>query len=335
MEFEFFSKESTVVKEHPEWFFDSPHKNIAVPKIWLPEVEDHLVNTLADTIRRYDAVYVKNDMNHSQGYERSRLNGYYKGLERVMERLKTMLPQVTFENCSSGSLRMAASSMLRNFDLHFISDNGSPLENLRMIQPMGCRFPVGRIYHWYVGCQLHPGDESSFRENSVMQVQQATWFRMQCEDLHAGLLSCITGMLGFSCDLRSFSAENRMIIRRYTGFFKEHREKLLRSGLYHLTPVENFEHKRGWLALQLADPESDTHFIYVFHNTCDSDFKRVFHPAGLDEKKMYTVTEFFPEEQPGSPSVTGAELARNGITATFEYNQLEGFRGKLFLVRSL
>jgi hypothetical protein len=87
--------------------------------------------------------------------------------------------------------------------------------------------------------------------------------------------------------------------------------------------------------LQLADPESDTHFIYVFHNTCDGDFERVFHPAGLDEKKMYTVTEFFPEEQPCSPSVTGAELARNGITATVEYNQLEGFRGKLFLVRSL
>ena len=66
---------------------------------------------------------------------------------------------------------MAAGGMLESFDTHFISDNGSPLDNLRMLQETGCRFPPGRIYHWYVGCQLHPGEESSFRDNSVMQVQ--------------------------------------------------------------------------------------------------------------------------------------------------------------------
>ena len=332
VEFEFFSKASEVVKEHPEWFFDSAHENIVVPKIWLPEVESHLVNTLADTIRRYKAVYVKNDMNHSQGYEKSRLNLYSKGLSRVMARLKKMLPQVTFENCSSGSLRMAAGHMLESFDLHFISDNGSPLENLRMIQQMGCRFPVGRIYHWFVGCQLHPGNESSFRENTVMQVQKATWYQMQCEDLHTGLLSCITGALGFSCDLDSFSAENRQIIGRYTQFYKRHREKILRSELHLLTPCENFEKKRGHLALQLSDPVTDTHFLYFFHNTCDGDFKRIFHPRALDEKKRYSVTEIFPEEKENF-SLAGTDLVRNGLLVSFPYNQLESFRGKLFVIK--
>ena len=99
VEFEFFSDRSDVVKEHPGWFFPSAHPGIVSPKIWLPEVEDHLVNTLVDTIRRYKAVYVKNDMNHSQGDERSRLSLYYKGLSKVMSRLKKMLPQVTFDNC--------------------------------------------------------------------------------------------------------------------------------------------------------------------------------------------------------------------------------------------
>ena len=332
VEFEFFSTESDVVKEHPDWFFPSAHPHIVSPKIWLPEVEDHLVNTLADTIRRYKAVYVKNDMNHSQGYESSRLNAYCKGLERVMTRLKKMLPQVTFENCSSGALRMAAGSMVKNFDLHFISDNGSPLENLRMIQQMGCRFPVGRIYHWYVGCQLHPGKESSFRENTVMQVQAATWFRAQCEDLYFGLLSCMTGALGFSCDLRSFSAENRQIIRKCTAFYKEHREKICRAEPYFLTAPEYFEKRRGCLALQLSDPVTDTHFLYIFHSICDGDFKRVFHPQALDEKKKYQIIEKFPEEKAPAAPLEGALLARRGITAVFPYDQLEGFRGKLFVI---
>ena len=332
VEFEFFSTESDVVKEHPDWFFPSAHPNIVSPKIWLPEVEDHLVNTLADTIRRYKAVYIKNDMNHSQGYDPSRLSLYYKALERVMARLQKMLPQVTFENCSSGSSRMAAGSMLRNFDLHFISDNGSPLENLRMIQEMGCRFPVGRIYHWYVGCELHPGSESSFRENTVMQVQHATWYRSQCEDLHFGLLTCITGMLGFSCDLASFSDENRRIIRRYSEFFKANREKILKGVLHCLTPHEDFEKKRGWLAFELSDPASDTHFLYVFHNTCDGDPKRVFHPQGLKEEQSYQFKEVFPEEGKKSSPLTGAELARRGIVTEFTYDQLEGFRGKLFII---
>ncbi|MBQ7693722.1 MAG: alpha-galactosidase [Lentisphaeria bacterium] len=332
VEFEFFSTESKVVKAHPDWFFPSAHPNIVSPKIWLPEVEDMLVETLAEAIRRYDAVYIKNDMNHSQGYEPARLNLYMKGLARVMARLKKLLPRVTFENCSSGSLRGAAGSMLGSFDLHFISDNASPLENLRMIQQMGTRFPPGRIFHWYVGSELHPGEESSFYPGTVLQPEAATWHRARIEDLRTGLLSCITGMLGFSCDLASFSQENRRIIREFTDFFKAHREQILRSELHLLTPPENFEKKRGWLALQLSNPADDVHFVYVFHCVCDGGSCRVFHPEALAPEKMYRTREVLAPSRSASVSRSGAELVRDGIPAAFGYDQQEGFRGKLFLI---
>jgi hypothetical protein len=249
-----------------------------------------------------------------------------------MARLKKLLPCVTFENCSSGSLRGAAGSMLDSFDLHFISDNASPLENLRMIQQMGTRFPPGRIFHWYVGSELHPGEESSFYPGTVLQPEAATWHRARIEDLRTGLLSCITGMLGFSCDLASFSKENRRIIREFTDFFKAHREQILRSELHLLTPPENFEKKRGWLALQLSCLADDVHFVYVFHCVCDGGSCRVFHPEALAPEKMYRATEVLaPSRSPGV-SCSGAELARNGITVAFAYDQQEGFRGKLFLI---
>jgi hypothetical protein len=290
-----------------------------------------MVATLAETVRRYQAVYVKNDMNHSQGHEKSALNFYYAGLKRVMARLKAECPEVTFENCSSGALRMAAGGMLESFDTHFISDNGSPLDNLRMLQETGCRFPPGRIYHWYVGCQLHPGEESSFRDNSVMQVQGATWFKAQREELHFGLLCTLTGIPGFSCDLASFSSENRAVIARYTHFYKVHREQLLRAELHLLTPPEHFETKRGYLALQLSDPVTDTHFLFVFHSLCDGNSRRIFHPCAL-KGGSYTVEKCFPETDVVMQNISGTKLHSEGLCVSFEYDQLEGFRGQLFMI---
>ena len=331
VEMEFFADASDIVKERPHWFLPSAHPKIVYPKLWLPEVEDYMVSTLAETVRRYQAVYIKNDMNHSQGHENSSLNLYYAGLKRVMARLKALCPQVTFENCSSGALRMAAGPMLESFDTHFISDNGSPLDNLRMLQETTCRFPPGRIYHWYVGCQLHPGEESSFRENSVMQVQGATWYRSQMEDLHFGLLCSLTGILGFSCDLASFSSENRAVIARYTAFYKAHREQLLRGELHLLTPPETFETKRGYLAFQLSDPVTDTHFLFVFHSLCDGDSRRIFHPCAL-KGGSYTVEKCFPETAAVMEEVSGKQLHSEGLCVSFDYDQLEGFRGQLFMI---
>ena len=70
----------------------------------------------------------------------------------------------------------------------------------------------------------------------------------------------------------------------------------------------------------------------MFHNTCDGDPKRVFHPQGLKGEQSYQFKEVFPEEGKKSPPLTGAELARRGIVTEFTYDQLEGFRGKLFII---
>ena len=92
VEMECFSRKSRIVQDRPDWFFPSDHPNIVCPKTWLPEVEDYLVRSLAETIRRYRAVYVKNDMNHSMGYEPSRLNRYHKGLFRRLDAALSVPP---------------------------------------------------------------------------------------------------------------------------------------------------------------------------------------------------------------------------------------------------
>ena len=335
VEMECFSGKSRIVQDRPEWFFPSDHPDIFCPKTWLPEVEDYLVRSLAEAVRRYRAVYVKNDMNHSMGYEPSRLNRYQKGLFRVFARLRELLPEVTFENCSSGSSRLAAGSMMAVFDNHFISDNASPLENLRMFQGMLPRFAPGRIYHWFVGSELRPepGSTPSFEPGMIVQPQAATWHRMQTEDLNFGLLCNLTGQIGYSCDLASFSPENQDRIAQYSAFYKQYRAGFLRSEAYLLTRPENFEKRRGWLAIQISDPVSDTHFLYAFHCVCDGDDRRIFHPEGLDSEGQYEISEIFPEKVPREGMIRGADLTRSGLQVEFKLALFDSWRGKLVMIR--
>ena len=156
---------------------------------------------------------------------------------------------------------------------------------------------------------------------------------MQTEDLDFGLLCNLTGQIGFSCDLASFSPENQDRIARYIAFYKEHRESFLRSEAYLLTPPEDIEKRRGWVALQLSDPKTDTHFLYAFHCICDGDEKRVFHPQGLDATRQYEVLEMFPERHPLEEKVNGETLIRSGLLIEFPKNDHLAWRGKLLIVR--
>ena len=335
VEMEFFFDESDMVRKHPDWFFASSHPHIVCPKTWLPEVEDYLVESLAKTIRRYGAIYVKNDMNHSQGYEPARLNRSQQGVFRVFARLREMFPGVTFENCSSGGLRMAAGRMLCVNDNCFISDNASPLENLRMFQGALPRFTPGRIYHWFVGSELRPEKDPvpSYDAGVLAQPNSATWLRMRTWDLDFGLLCNLTGQIGYSCDLASFSPEHQDRIARYSAFYKKYRTSFLRSEAYLLTPPEDFEKMRGWLAFQLADPETDTHFLYVFHSVYDGDARRIFRLKGLDPAKKYKISAVFPE--PGAAArMTGRELMEAGFTAEIPVAWLDTWHGRLWLVQA-
>ena len=126
-------------------------------------------------------------------------------------------------------------------------------------------------------------------------------------------------------------SENRAVIARYTHFYKVHREQLLRAELHLLTPPEHFETKRGYLALQLSDPVTDTHFLFVFHSLCDGNSRRIFHPCAL-KGGSYTVEKCFPETDVVMQNISGTKLHSEGLCVSFEYDQLEGFRGQLFMI---
>ncbi|OQA83998.1 MAG: Alpha-galactosidase [Lentisphaerae bacterium ADurb.Bin242] len=332
IEMEFFSDKSKIVKKHPEWFLPSAHPDISYPKAWLPEVKEYLFRSAAEVIERYGAVYVKNDMNHSQGFQPEHLNRYQNAVHEIFTRLGKSFPKVVFENCSSGSLR-AAVGMPGAFDLHFISDNADPLETLRITQGTMFRFLPGRLLHWFVGTAVHPekGHRPSFAPGILIQPQAATWRRFAASDFDFAMISNLTGCFGISCDLASFSAKELDRIALYAAFYKRHRESLANARGFFLTPPEFFSKKRGWLALQLSGREKDIHFIFVFHCLCDGDNSRIFHPQGLDKNTVYSLEEAFPENKVVLEKITGAELSENGFAAGFPYSQHDGFRGRLFV----
>jgi hypothetical protein len=123
------------------------------------------------------------------------------------------------------------------------------------------------------------------------------------------------------------------MIARYNAFYKQYRSGFLRSEAHLLTPPENFDKQRGWVAIQISDPRTDTHFFYSFHCICDGDEKRIFHLQCLKPEKRYEVFEMFPERYQIETKITGEALFRSGIPVNFAGNQQLSWRGKLIIIR--
>jgi len=76
---------------------------------------------------------------------------YYQHWYRLLDELRAQFPQVFFEACASGGMRLDAGSLAHS-DGHFLSDNVNPLDALRIFQGALLRVPPGLLANgWFCG----------------------------------------------------------------------------------------------------------------------------------------------------------------------------------------
>lgn len=336
MEPEFFDSAAPVCKEHPEWFDPGePVDGQLRMNFRHPEAKEFYYNMFAERIRRYDLDYIKIDMNSSLGVDLSgkELSFYLQSLHEIMTRLRNDFPETVLENCSSGAMRTTLGE-LPYYDQHFISDNGNVLDVLHITQGLLLRFPPGKVLRWLV---IASGGNNELwgmnPEETVLQVQNATWKHYEETDLECGLLASMTGVLGFSGDLASFRAETLQKIRRYTDYYIANRASLQRSVCTLLTSPRSIDHRHGVMGFQFTDPETDKHFVFTFYRDCDGMAGTVFPLKGLAADKQYhakRITFGNPDAAEESQDYTGAELCNDGLAITFQIEQHGDFKGILW-----
>ena len=307
---------SPILARHPRWFLPGPATGSWYPDLQQRGARNWVVREIARLVETYDLRWIKIDFNAEIGpdpYGMS-LAGYYAEWYRLMDVLRDRYPQVFFEGCASGGMRLDMET-LRHSDGHFLTDTVEPVDVLRIWQGAMLRLPPGRFTRWCVlrnaGRVVCPfGSTPETAPHTILAPAAATWERSVSVDPDFAALCALPGMLGFSGDLAGLPDHVTSTLAAHVRFFKRWRRFIAGSVAHLLTPVRPIEDRSGWIAVQLCHPRraDSLVFVYRLHATQDHIPLRL---CGLNPGARYRI-----ENNDGTEcrTVTGAELLRVGLT---------------------
>lgn len=134
---EMVNPKSTFYREHADWVLHSGNyertmiRDQLVLDLGLPEVQEHIIDSMTRIIESANIQYVKWDSNrgiHETSHP-STSHRYVLGLYRILSLLTTKYPEILFEGCASGSGRFDP-GMLYYFPQHWVSDNTDAADRL-------------------------------------------------------------------------------------------------------------------------------------------------------------------------------------------------------------
>ncbi len=330
MEPETFVAQAPIKSEKPQWFTGT-RMNLQIR-----EAYDYLFAEISRLIDTYRLAYMKMDMNEGSGYDEfgGELHTYTGCWNSLIDELRLKYPQVFFENCSSGGMRLDLNTMMR-FDGHFPTDTASPMEILRISQGVALRLPLGRMIHWVVIKALEKNfipDWGNIRDNSVLTPQGATWNTAERVSLDFALAVGCMGMLGFSGDLVGLSEKSNARAKWFVDFHKTHRRFITSSVTHLITPFGSIEDRGGWIVFQFHNSENS--IVFVYHRANDGQSVKNFKLKGLKPSATYEVSrESFEPELRIKHATSGQILMDAGLKCEMPSSVLGTYDSAIFLVK--
>ncbi|MCK4981600.1 MAG: alpha-galactosidase, partial [Victivallaceae bacterium] len=294
MEPERLCKDVPIMKTHPEWFL-SGDGECFYPNLTLAEVYDYTFSEMSRLIATYQLVWMKIDFNFKLGIDPSgaEFADYYTKWYHLLDELKERYPNVFFEGCTSGGMRLDLNT-LSHFDTHFLSDNVNPWDVLRISQSALLRFPPGKIIRWAVLRNIGArapvyGAEITFEDRLITPAGNgATWNEFESVNFDFAVLAAMPGGFGLSGDIASLSEKYKIKLRNYINFYKEWREFISNSSAELLTPVKPLGDRQGWIALQLTNPKHKERLLFIYRLN-DVNDKINIKLRGIEEDKQYAI----------------------------------------------
>ena len=224
---EMVSEDSDLFRAHPDWILGRKEQAIGrnqfVLDLGREEVQDYLIDTLTKVFSSADISYVKWDMNRiitdsysavlspeRQGESRHR---YVLGLYRVLGALNERFPHILFEACASGGNRTDL-GMLSYMPQVWLSDNTDALCRCRMQYNASFGYPQSVMGAHVSGSPNH---------QTLRRTPLSSRF-------HVAAL----GVLGYECDLRELSREEKEQVAGQMAFYKTYRSVLQFGQIYRL-----------------------------------------------------------------------------------------------------
>ncbi|MBR2131792.1 MAG: alpha-galactosidase [Oscillospiraceae bacterium] len=224
---EMVSADSDLYRAHPDWILGRPAqavgRNQYVLDLGRTDVQEHLISALSQVFSSANISYVKWDMNRiltdsyssalppeRQGESRHR---YVLGLYHVLDALTCRFPNILFEACSSGGNRTDL-GMLCYMPQVWLSDNTDALCRCRIQWGASFGYPQSVMGAHVSGTPNH-------------QTLRRT-------PLDSRFHVAAMGLLGYECDLRELSSEEKSRVAGQIAFYKKYRQILQYGQFYRL-----------------------------------------------------------------------------------------------------
>jgi len=253
------SVKSEAYLAHPELYF--LEKGRAFINFADPKAVDYIFGILSDRITRYGIECIKFDYNVVPDYdpEGASFQNYFLGYRAFMRRLRAAHPEVHFECCAGGGLRMALKN-LESFDTFWMSDNHSLHAQLDIFKNTLIRMPSRALDHWVTveGTQHFRENFAGEKTPLLYCCGNATWSAE--ESIREDFLLCgmLGGPIGFSCDLTAIPEIYFKSLAKTVAEYKNEREFWINSECHILADDERA------LVLQFNDAAFSTVKIYAF-----------------------------------------------------------------------
>ncbi len=156
-EIEGLGAKAQVAIDHPDYVALRDGERVGCVCFGNPRVQDWAYDTLARLITEYTADWIKVDYNLDAGAGCNRTDhghgagdGHYEhihGYYRTLERLRQPFPEVVFESCSSGGLRIDL-GLLRQTHMTYLSDPDWPEHDLQIFWGASTLLAPDALLHW-------------------------------------------------------------------------------------------------------------------------------------------------------------------------------------------
>ncbi len=300
-----------LAEEHPEFVAMRDGERLGYVCLGNPAAQAWAFETLSRLVDDYALDWVKLDFNLDPGAGCNRtdhghaagdgLYAHYQGYYRLLRRLRERYPEVIWENCSSGGLRVDL-GMLRHTHFTFLSDPDWPEHSLQLFWGATTMLSPDALLRWtysewingYPPQQFNPRDPN-------LQPHELDYF------IRIGML----GVMGLSQKLPELPAWVRERYAAHIGLYKSLVRRFVRQAdLYRLTDQP---HRNGggdrWAAFQYALPDADEHLLFVFRLP-GGEPARTLRLRALHPDRDYLVRWHSHDR---SERCTGAQLMRAGL----------------------
>ena len=330
-EIEAIGEHAELNRMHPEFVQKHDGKSLGAICFGNPDAVEWAFGVIERLINDYRADWLKFDFNidldagcnctdhgHQSG---DGLYEHYRGLYRLLEKIRAKYPHVLLENCSSGGLRIDL-GMMKYESVAYLSDPDMPVHSLQIFWGATMMLAPSACLHWlWSDCngifnplKLYDGKIEDYRLDYYARISMLNVF-------------------GLAHPLPLLPTGIKEKLAEHIRFYKEKVKKFVQEAdLYHLTDQPRRDYYRGVLcAFEYLMPSREEALVFIFRTPGSLMESHIKFKSLLPDRK-YTIksesaeinnvvknSESFPVDQPDSSSVvvSGSCLLYEGLDFSF------------------